>query len=115
MDKDKKRSKSSEKHPLSDKSSISTNQSLEESMMREFWEDFNQQNQLKKDVKKFKFLNLDDPLLTQYKKEQKEFEKLLRKFTPNNPTILANYDILKDRVDDKNSGHQYLLILIVLA
>jgi hypothetical protein len=102
---DKKRSKSSKKHQLSDESSISTHQSLEESMMKEFWEDFDQKNQLKKDVKKFKFLNLDDPMLTQHNKERTEFEKLLRKFTPENPTILANYDMLKDRIDDKNSKH----------
>ena len=36
---------------LSYESSISTDQDLEESMLREYWEDFDAENQIKSDMK----------------------------------------------------------------
>lgn len=68
----KRRPKSiqSSRQKLSDESSISTDQSLEDSMMKEFWTDFDHENKIRDEVQKFQFLNLDDPFLAAYDKEK---------------------------------------------
>ena len=92
----KKRSNSwsSGSQKLSHEHSILTDQSLEDSMLAEYWNDFNHENWLKAEKKNYKFLDLDDPFAAAFQKENKDFEKLRKKFDPNNPPLLVNYDIL---------------------
>lgn len=46
-------------------------------MMKEFWEDFDVENKLKLNMKKFKFLDIDDPIKTNAQEMILEREKLL--------------------------------------
>jgi len=78
-------------------SSISTDQSLEDSMLEEYWDDFDKNNQIKIPKIGHKFLDLDDPFAAAYQKDNKDFEKLKRNFDPDKPPLLLDYNRLNKK------------------
>lgn len=65
--------------------------------MKEYWKDFDLENKLKEDAKNFKFLDLEDPFLAAYDKENKDFDKLMKSFSPEHPPVLENYNELSEK------------------
>ena len=51
-------------------------------MQREYWEDFDSQNKIKTELKKFRFLDLDNPFLASQKLFDREIENLFSNFNP---------------------------------
>lgn len=66
-------------------------------MLNEYWNDFDYENKVKEKIKKFKFLSLDDPFSAAFEQENNHIDTLMKNFDPNNPPILSNYEILKDK------------------
>ncbi|CAI2377443.1 unnamed protein product [Moneuplotes crassus] len=70
------KSNDSRKQRLSEESSISTDRSMEESMLREYWDDFDEKDNLKKSKEGTNFIDLDSPFVATSQKEKQEFQKL---------------------------------------
>ena len=66
-------------------------------MQREFWEDFDNNNQIKTELKKFRFLDLENPTLANQKLIDREIEKLFSNFNPEEPPLLKNYEKLEEK------------------
>ena len=73
---------------------MSTDQELQDSMSREYWEDFNAENKLISDKKKLKFIPLDDTFVASTTQLNKDLEKMFKQFNPDRPPVLENYDEL---------------------
>ena len=66
-------------------------------MQREYWEDFDSQNKIKTELKKFRFLDLDNPFLASQKLFDREIENLFSNFNPEDPPLLKNYEKLEEK------------------
>ena len=78
----------------SDESSAS---SLDDSIIDEYWEDFDIENHIKEEKKKVKFLNLDDPDSISLNEMSKREQNLFKDFDPENPPLLDYYEELKKK------------------
>ena len=66
-------------------------------MIQEFWEDFDIDNKIKPEKKKFKFLNLDNPNTMTKSDLHASYQEIFEHFDPNKPPILSNYDKLNEK------------------
>ena len=69
--------------------------SLDDSIIDEYWEDFDLENKLKEEKKKMKFINLDDPFSADLQQMEKQEQNLFKNFDPENPPLLDYYEQLK--------------------
>ena len=73
--------------------------SSDESMVKEFWEDFDAQNELKKNKFEYKFTNIDDPLKVSSSHLEDLEKEINEDFNPNNPPLLKYYDLLEKTIN----------------
>lgn len=89
-------------------------------MLNEYWEDFNVENKITDEKRRFKFLDLDDPFASNFEKILQSESKLFDNFEPTKSPILENYDQLSKNYKmpsktllslEKNEYSKYIKVL----
>ena len=77
--------------------SSSCSQSNDNSILDEYWEDFDYENQIKEEKRKFKFIDLDQIYSVNDKKLELLKQEIFKDFDVENPPVLDYYEQLKKK------------------
>lgn len=74
-----------------------SNSSIDKSILEEYWEDFDDDNNVNEDKRKFKFMDLDKSFGDDVKLMEKATLEIFKDFDPENPPLLDYYDMLQKK------------------